>query len=646
MVLQHNLEAMNAHRSLNTTAKKQSKSAEKLSSGYKINRAADDAAGLTISEGMRAMVRGLGRASDNTQDGLSLLQTADGALNEVHSILHRAKELSVQAANDTNTELDRAAIQGEVDELLKEINRIADTTEFNTLKLLDGSIAGEGDSASPLVSPNAAAGSARLQEGMRDVNNTIIRNPLTQASASAVCTPGQITSVENVVGSAVPKAVGAVINSLSVFNSNEVSDSIGVSLYADGSSTLAYVECRYSYDGSGRILGLQLNLSVNVQSLDFDPANPNNLTNDSRRALEATIAHEMMHAFMDDVFTNGMLGATQGIRDKSNAFPGWFKEGMAQVAAGGCSNDNDWVNGGLGLAPGASAGTVSSVVQSSGNKLSSGTTASKYGTGYLACMYLGYLASGNTTVDATNLRTGMNNLLQKIKDGTSLSAAIKEFSGGRYRGLSDFQNKFGDADSAQFVSQLLAAVGGTGNGSLINGDLTNSDILTSAPTNNSKYVPDFSSYYTVSPGPHLLNDGGSGGYRDGGPALNLQVGSLGKQGVAIAIYDTHTMALGIDEISVMSFEDASEAIYSFDYALQIVSENRSSIGAYMNRLEHTIANVDNTEENTQAAESRIRDTDMAEEMVTYSTQNILAQAGQSMLAQANQGKQGILQLLQ
>lgn len=106
------------------------------------------------------------------------------------------------------------------------------------------------------------------------------------------------------------------------------------------------------------------------------------------------------------------------------------------------------------------------------------------------------------------------------------------------------------------------------------------------------------------------------------------------------------MALGIDEISVMSFEDASEAIYSFDYALQIVSENRSSIGAYMNRLEHTIANVDNTEENTQVAESRIRDTDMAEEMVTYSTQNILAQAGQSMLAQANQGKQGILQLLQ
>lgn len=126
----------------------------------------------------------------------------------------------------------------------------------------------------------------------------------------------------------------------------------------------------------------------------------------------------------------------------------------------------------------------------------------------------------------------------------------------------------------------------------------------------------------------------------------LQVGSLGHQGIGISIDDAHTDALGLGSVSVMSFEEAGTAISDFDYAIDMVSSNRSSIGAYMNRLEHTIANIDNTSENTQAAESRVRDTDMADEMVEYSASNIIAQAGQSMLAQANQNRQGILQLLQ
>ena len=160
MVLQHNIEAWNANRNLNVVTKRQEKSTEKLSAGYKINRAADDAAGLTISEGMRSMIRGLNRASNNAEDGYSLLQTADGALEEIHSILQRGRELSVQAANDSNTEIDRQAIQSEVDELLIEINRIADTTEFNTLKLLDGSKSGD-PNANPLIRQKAAEGVMR-----------------------------------------------------------------------------------------------------------------------------------------------------------------------------------------------------------------------------------------------------------------------------------------------------------------------------------------------------------------------------------------------------------------------------------------------------------------------------------------------------
>ena len=138
MVVQHNLTAMNANRQLGITTGQQAKSSEKLSSGYKINRAADDAAGLTISEKMRSQIRGLNKASDNAQDGISLIQTAEGALNEAHSILQRMNELATQAANDTNTTSDRNAIQSEIDALTSEIDRIASTTQFNTQNLLSG----------------------------------------------------------------------------------------------------------------------------------------------------------------------------------------------------------------------------------------------------------------------------------------------------------------------------------------------------------------------------------------------------------------------------------------------------------------------------------------------------------------------------
>lgn len=143
MVVQHNLQAANTNRQLGITTSAQAKSTEKLSSGYKINRAADDAAGLSISEKMRSQIRGLNKASSNAQDGVSLVQTAEGALNETHSILQRMNELATQAANGTNTSVDRSAIRAELDQLTSEINRIQSTTQFNTMKLLDGTFSGE-----------------------------------------------------------------------------------------------------------------------------------------------------------------------------------------------------------------------------------------------------------------------------------------------------------------------------------------------------------------------------------------------------------------------------------------------------------------------------------------------------------------------
>ena len=155
MVVQHNMSAMNANRMLSGVSSAQSKSTEKLSSGYRINRAADDAAGLSISEKMRGQIRGLNQASTNAQDGISLIQTAEGALNESHSILQRMRELSVQAANGTETDDDREAVQNEIEQLQSELTRISETTEFNTMKLLDGSRSGSAVSAS--VSKSAEA---------------------------------------------------------------------------------------------------------------------------------------------------------------------------------------------------------------------------------------------------------------------------------------------------------------------------------------------------------------------------------------------------------------------------------------------------------------------------------------------------------
>lgn len=641
MVLQHNIEAWNSSRNLNITTKRQSKSSEKLSTGYRINRAADDAAGLTISEGMRCMIRGLNRASTNAEDGYSLLQTADGALEEIHGILQRGRELSVQAASDVNTETDRKAIQAEIDELLTEIDRIAETTEFNTLKLLDGSKSGD-TSATPSIRQNNTMGGI-IRQGMQQAQPEIIKNPIVSSSVNKG--PAAIASVEAALPDMVQKAVGGILNTFSATfgNNPDISNQIGVQLYQDNSSTLAYVACRYGYDSTGKISGMELNLSVNMGHLNFDASG--NLDPQSRKALEGTIAHEMMHAFMDDALPNGMLGATNGVVDKSNQFPKWFKEGMAQTIAGGCSNYNDWVNGGMGLRDTTPVSTIAATVQAASFKLSSGSTPSQYGTGYLACMYLGYLADGTGNITSGAIGSGLDKVLSQVKGGKTLNEVINDISGGKYTSIGDFQRKFGDNDSAQFISELLKAAGAAGSGSVITNNLNVLDVLQGAANNTQYYNLDFTKEFTAS-NSSTFSGGGSGGYNGTGQALMLQVGSLGHQGIGISIDDAHTDALGLAGISMMSFEEASSAISDFDYAIDCVSSNRSAIGAYMNRLEHTVANLDNTSENTQAAESKLRDTDMAAEMVEYSAANILAQAGQSVLAQANQGKQGILQLLQ
>ena len=199
MVVQHNLTAMNSNRQLGITTDLQAKSAEKLSSGYRINRAGDDAAGLTISEKMRSQIRGLNKASTNAQDGVSLIQVAEGALNETHSILQRMNELATQAANDTNTTLDRDAIQSEIDQLTSEIDRIRSTTQFNTMNLLDGTFTGK-----------------KLQVG--SLSGQYISISITNMNASTLGVSGLKVSSYSAAGSAMD-AIQKAINSVSEMRS-------------------------------------------------------------------------------------------------------------------------------------------------------------------------------------------------------------------------------------------------------------------------------------------------------------------------------------------------------------------------------------------------------------------------------------------
>ena len=392
MVVQHNLQAMNANRMLNVTTNAQSKSTEKLSSGYRINRAADDAAGLSISEKMRKQIRGLSQASTNAQDGISAVQTAEGALTEVHSMLQRMNELATQSANGTNSDDDRQAIQDEITQLTNEIDRVAETTKFNETYLL------KGDTSTS-----------------KDVD----------------------------------------------FYKSGYTVKESTSLYLKGSDTVL-------------------------------------------------------------------------------------------------------------------TGTDLADAIARGEKL--------------------YKEDSNGT-----------------QDDTTLAEKGKDYA---------------------YVTKMYD---GTGK------ELTAAEAKAASDNGEDLYADAAQSLKIETPANYLRQENVNGDL-----SFNLHVGadSESTNKIGVTIQSMSAAGIGVSELKVTTEADATVAIDTVASAIKQVSSQRSALGAVQNRLEHTISNLDNVVENTTSAESRIRDTDMAEEMVTYSKNNILAQAGQSMLAQANSSNQGVLTLLQ
>ena len=547
MIVQHNMSALNANRMLTVTTNSQSKATEKLSSGYRINRAADDAAGLSISEKMRSQIRGLDKASANAQDGISMIQTAEGALSETHSILQRMRELAVQAANGTETDDDREAVQSEISELQDELTRIADTTEFNTMKLLDGSLGGGGATVAgggPKFG-SVTVGTSSGVDGMIVSSN--IAGIQVGFAASDDTKAGQETAVWDKTG----KTLTINVASSKVYTQAEIDALIADAKQEDS-------------DATGTPAEITVTLKNGVYTANTDG------NTDTTKATEA------------------------GTYSKSNA---------GQITANFVGADT--VTFEANRYGSELKGTTFDIVfdKASGKEEVEATTEIKYGTDndVTAGEYVVHLAAGKEYSEQD-----IEEILAKA--GFDIDVTLS----GKTGGPQDEPNTLLATSGSASVGTLTMA-NGSGIGS------------TKAMWNQEGY-----------------------GDISAGDGITLQIGANEGQTMTFSIGDMSARALGVDgaKIDLSNQESAQKATTVIDEAIKKVSAQRSKLGAVQNRLEHTITNLDTASENTTAAESRIRDTDMAKLMVEYSKNNILAQAGQSMLAQANQSNQGVLSLLQ
>lgn len=516
MRIQHNLNAMNSLRQLGANNNATGKNLEKLSSGYKINRAGDNAAGLAISEKMRGQIRGLEQAQNNANDGISLIQTAEGGLNETHAILQRMREIAVQSSNGTyQNDVDRENLNKEVDALKKEVDRIANSTQFNKINLLDGTLAGT--------------------QGIKGFTST------------AIAATGEVWEL-----TATGTATGA---------------GEAIVKYKDSTGTEQEIKTVVAVADTVKAIGDKL-----AAKLEADD--------------------EFSSLFDVEVDAAGKVTIT----DKT-----------------------------VGLNTGAKHGMVSTQITGAGAIVGLSTTTPNTAT------------NASMEVDITNAT---------FKAGTTMEIDGKKIyfydsskkddeeavKAGLHEGKAGYENiDLKIEDTADKRGDAIAAL--TSNITNSSGVLTVESTTTAVPT-------------VKIDGITLTGTTDGSGATIGG--VKFQIGANGSddQQVSLIVANMSSTGLNVKDISVASQDDANAAIELIDNAINTVSGTRADLGALQNRLEHTVNNLGVTSENLTAAESRIRDVDMAKEMMEYTKNNILTQAAQAMLAQANQQPQGVLQLLQ
>ena len=775
MVVQHNLTAMNSNRMLGLTTKTQAKSTEKLSSGYKINRAADDAAGLAISEKMRKQIRGLTQASANAQDGISAVQTAEGALTEVHDMLQRMNELSVKAANGTNSASDREAIQSEIDQLVTEIDRVAETTKFNETYLLKGDrnvtkgysysygAVGSTTVASAGMDTDAATG---LTAAITFTNGAKASDQ--NALAKALRDQGISISSESVTGAdgTVSTKYSVTLNGKAATNYNvnaisddefEIVDLQGNQIATVKASTNA-VAAGGEDDTDDTTQETKAGTATITAGTDVFDENGTKLTEDTLAALldgdpDAKV-YTTAPTLKGKVTTAGATGVT---------LPTGAKVGDEYTYDGTNWKDNDGntvtgiaVTGGTLAAndkitveiDAAAAGTeavkdtdytYTPAAEEEGGDAAAAATAKKtavitassisaaQNAGDVAQFYDkdGNAISGNALGNYFSVLSGSkapaedsDDTTQETKAGTAtITAGTDVFDENGTKLTEDTLAALLDGDpdakvytTAPTLKSTATTAGATGvtlsgvkpgHYTLKGTDWVDDDdnVITGTITVNGATAADGDEVtveidpanagteavkdtdYTYTPAADDEEGGNAAAAQvaakvgaqlydavgntismtdaaksvaanqnmTGALNLGLHVGAdtTGDNQISLNIEAMSAKGLGLNGIKVDGSDDSSalNAIETIKGAIQKVSAQRSALGAVQNRLEHTINNLDNVVENTTAAEAQIRDTDMATEMVKYSNNNILAQAGQAMLAQANQSNQGVLSLL-
>lgn len=625
MRIQHNIPALNTYKNLSATDRGLAKDLEKLSSGYKINRAGDDAAGLAISEKMRSQMTGLAQAGKNAEDGVSLVQTAEGAMTEVHSMLNRMVSLAVQSANGTYAQGERKMMNDELTRLKTEIDRIGAYSNFNGTKLFKKS--NEGESPNRIASYDLTLDLTNLTVHVNSAKmfgNTATGFPTAPVGKNAAL-------AEKIATEYFPNAITQILDAFPSLKTAVGQDTIDMKLqidYIDGSSgTLAYAQ--YSYRPAGK----PINMLIKVDSADFSDSSIES-GSPAVEVLESTIAHELMHSVMQYTMTDGMSG-----RNGTAAFPDWFTEGTAQLAGGGFPTN--WNNSLEAIAKQLGSATDSSQDTAITDYLKAYSPSSRpYGHGYLASAYLGYLASGQTDVTGANIASGMDKIFANILNGKDLYDAISAATGRTFNGQADIEALFSAPaqDLIGFIRQLSYASKGGGNdgaGSVIAASLAAGadNIIGNTVTGPQAFR--VTEYQIALSQGTVVN------------SLQLMVGSEGADSdlIGIDLFQMDSDAIGLTDADILTAENARNAIDTINTAIDEISSIRSYYGAIQNRLEHTINNLGNTLENITAAESRIRDTDMAKAVMNFTRSQILLQSGQSMLAQANMLPQAVLQLL-
>ncbi|WP_163538898.1 flagellin [Gracilibacillus sp. YIM 98692] len=587
MIINNNIPALNTYRQMGINQGAQQNAMEKLSSGLRINRAGDDAAGLAISEKMRAQIRGLDQASRNSQDGISMIQTAEGALNETHNILQRMRELATQASNDTNVDVDREEIQKEINELTSEINRIGNTTEFNTQKILKGDeqVFVKETGLDDLAIGELSGGGTTYSNATQTIDFNAVSGGDADSETLVFKLGDTDGNIQEITISFASGGSDGYVTDSATATSATVSISTGTT--ASGTVASAVEDALKAVIAENEKLAGNYDTSVSSGNLTLTAVN--DLAGNQGKMLDTSGSNtNTVNAGGDASIGETLLDKASGTMDLTNLTSGEIRD---------------------------LAGTGLTV---------NGQAVEFYNS-----------SDGHYTGEALGI--DISSAIAVMENQTNVSSGQAQLASDIANALDDIEGIDVSDDGAGSVNIVASEGGEAGN------DISITDGATSS---------DFTAKFQIGSNQGQSMQINIGDMR--AAALGVAGSDAGGSvdGVEGAAYtEVESVTNGTDNnktefaLDVSTHESASAAVTAINDAIEKVSAQRSNLGSFQNRLEHTISNLDNSSENLSAAESRIRDVDMAKEMMEMTRANILSQASQSMLAQANQQPQSVLQLL-